>query len=130
MRPERRQLGIEETKTPEAVKEAVANTDGTLMSSSIGCGCSAGRRCPVIAMALQNAEKPDTALRFWRGGIDATTARDYFTAPSFVAVNRYFEGGTRQMFERATSKVVILHIAQTLIDSFNAHALLQTPASN
>jgi len=31
MRAELAQLGIEETKTPEAVAEAVTNTDGTVM---------------------------------------------------------------------------------------------------
>ena len=31
MRQELAQLGVEETKTEEAVRDAVANTDGTLM---------------------------------------------------------------------------------------------------
>ena len=43
MRQELAQLGFEETKTSEAVKEAVENTDGTVMVvvNSV-CGCAAG----------------------------------------------------------------------------------------
>ena len=60
MRQELAQLGIEETKTTEAVNEAVENTKGTLMVivNSV-CGCAAGGVRPGIAMALQNsANKP------------------------------------------------------------------------
>ena len=57
MRQELAQLGIEETKTAEAVKSAVENTDGTVMVivNSV-CGCAAGGVRPGIAMALQNSE--------------------------------------------------------------------------
>ena len=75
MRAELANLGIEETKTPEAVKEAVENTDGTLMVvvNSV-CGCAAGGVRPGIAMALQHAEaKPDKAITVFAGAdIDAT----------------------------------------------------------
>lgn len=56
MRQELAELGIEETKTTEAVDEAVKNTDGTVMVvvNSV-CGCAAGGVRPGIAMALQNA---------------------------------------------------------------------------
>src|SRR5688500_2651310 len=81
MRAELANLGIEETKTPEAVKDAVENTDGTLMVvvNSV-CGCAAGGVRPGIAMALQNSEaKPDRAITVFAGAdIDATdTAREY-----------------------------------------------------
>src|SRR5919206_365358 len=83
MRQELAQLGIEETKTSEAVEEAIKNTDGTLMVvvNSV-CGCAAGGVRPGIAMALQNAEnKPDRAITVFAGAdIDATdTARAHFT---------------------------------------------------
>ena len=63
MRAELAQLGIEETKTPEAVQEAVENTDGTLMVvvNSV-CGCAAGGVRPGIAMALQNSEAKSLIL--------------------------------------------------------------------
>lgn len=88
MREELSRLGIEETKTTEAVKDAVENTDGTLMVvvNSV-CGCAAGGVRPGIAMALQNAEStPDRSITVFAGAdIDATdTAREFFTgyAPS------------------------------------------------
>ena len=58
MRAELANLGIEETRTPEAVKEAVENTDGTLMVvvNSV-CGCAAGGVRPGIAMALQTVSR-------------------------------------------------------------------------
>jgi putative YphP/YqiW family bacilliredoxin len=82
MRAELAQLGIEETKTSEEVKDAVENTDGTVMVvvNSV-CGCAAGGVRPGIAMALQNAEaKPDRAITVFAGAdIDATdNARDFF----------------------------------------------------
>ena len=96
MRAELAQLGIEETKTTEAVNEAVKNTDGTLMVvvNSV-CGCAAGGVRPGIAMALANSEnKPDRAITVFAGAdIDATdTARGIFHGLcAVVAVDRTFE---------------------------------------
>src|SRR5260221_12573888 len=88
MRAELAQLGFEETKTPEAVKDAIENTEGTVMVvvNSV-CGCAAGGVRPGIAMALEHSQtKPDKAITVFAGAdIDATeTARDYFEgyAPS------------------------------------------------
>lgn len=106
MRQELAQLGIEETKTPEAVDEAVKNTDGTLMVvvNSV-CGCAAGGVRPGIAMALQASEaKPDRAITVFAGAdIDATdTARGYFTgyAPSSPSIALIRNGELVKMFER------------------------------
>ena len=68
MRQELAQLGIEEAKTPEAVKDAVENTDGTLMVivNSV-CGCAAGGVRPGIAMALQNSVNIPPSLRKAQG---------------------------------------------------------------
>src|SRR5829696_7920652 len=106
MRAELARLGIEETKTSEAVDEAVKNTDGTLMVvvNSV-CGCAAGGVRPGIAMALQNAEsKPDKSITVFAGAdIDATdVARDYFTGyqPSSPAIGILQNGKLVQMFER------------------------------
>src|SRR5438045_2451153 len=92
MRQELAQLGIEETKTPEAVEDAVKNTNGTLMVvvNSV-CGCAAGGVRPGIAMAFQGSDKkPDRSITVFAGAdIDATDkARDYFTgyAPSSPAI--------------------------------------------
>ena len=106
MRQELAQLGIEETKTAEAVKDAVENTDGTVMVvvNSV-CGCAAGGVRPGIAMALQGAEaKPAKVITVFAGAdIDATeTARDYFTdyRPSSPAIGFLQNGKLVGMFER------------------------------
>lgn len=128
MRAELAQLGIEETKTPEEVKAAVENTDGTVMVvvNSV-CGCAAGGVRPGIAMALQNAEaKPDRAITVFAGAdIDATdTARDYFAgySPSSPSIGFLKGGKLVQMFERRDLEgrppVVI---AEALKEAFNAH---------
>jgi putative YphP/YqiW family bacilliredoxin len=106
MRQELAQLGIEETKTPEAVEEAVKNTDGTLMVvvNSV-CGCAAGGVRPGIAMALQQSEnKPDKAITVFAGAdIDATDkARDFFAgyAPSSPSIGLLKNGELVKLFER------------------------------
>ncbi len=135
MRQELAQLGIEETKTPEAVKEAVENTDGTVMVivNSV-CGCAAGGVRPGIAMALQNEAKPDKAITVFAGAdIDATdVARDYFTgyAPSSPAIGILKDGKLVQMFERKDLEGRHpQQIAQALVGAFN-ETCSKTEAAN
>lgn len=106
MRQELANLGIEETKTTEAVEAAVADTDGTLMVivNSV-CGCAAGGVRPGVAMALENsAAKPDRSITVFAGAdIDATeTAREKFTgyAPSSPSIALLKNGQLVEMFER------------------------------
>lgn len=127
MRQELAQLGIEETKTPEAVAEAVAKTQGTLMVvvNSV-CGCAAGGVRPGIALALQNEAKPDHAITVFAGAdIDATdTARELFTgyAPSSPSIGILKDGKLVQMFERRDLEGRHpMQIAQALADAFNTH---------
>jgi putative YphP/YqiW family bacilliredoxin len=136
MRQELAQLGIEETKTPEEVKEAVENTDGTVMVvvNSV-CGCAAGGVRPGIAMALQNSpNKPDKAITVFAGAdIDATeTARDYFTgyAPSSPSIGFLKNGELVKMFERKDLEGRHpMMIAQELIDTFG-EVCAKTEAAN
>lgn len=128
MRAELAQLGLDETKTPEAVTEAVENTDGTLMVvvNSV-CGCAAGGVRPGIALALQNADsKPAKSITVFAGAdIDATdVARGYFTgyAPSSPAIGLLKNGKLVKMFERKDLEG--RHpamIAETLTEAFNTH---------
>ena len=137
MRQELAQLGIEETKTPEAVKEAVENTPGTVMVvvNSV-CGCAAGGVRPGIAMALQNAEaKPDKLITVFAGAdIDATdTARDLFTgyAPSSPSIGILKDGKLVQMFERRDLEGRHpLQIAQALVGAFDEHCKSANAANN
>ena len=128
MRAELAQLGIEETKTPEDVKSAVENTDGTVMVvvNSV-CGCAAGGVRPGIALALESSEaKPARSITVVAGAdIDATdVARDYFTgyAPSSPAIGLLRNGKLVKMFERRDLEgrppVVI---AESLREAFNEY---------
>ncbi len=137
MRQELSQIGIEETKTPEAVKDAVENTDGTVMVvvNSV-CGCAAGGVRPGIAMALQNSDaKPDRAVTVFAGAdIDATdVARNYFTgyAPSSPAIGILKDGKLVQMFERRDLEGrQPQQIAQALVSAFQEHCARTEAANN
>jgi len=128
MRAELARLGIEETKSSEAVVDAVKNTDGTLMVvvNSV-CGCAAGGVRPGIAMALQNSEsKPDRAITVFAGAdIDATdTAREFFTGypPSSPAIGLIKNGELVQMFERKDLEGRHpMMIADALTEAFEKH---------
>jgi putative YphP/YqiW family bacilliredoxin len=120
------QLGIEETKTPEQVIDAVNNTPGTLMVvvNSV-CGCAAGGVRPGIAMALENsANKPDRAITVFAGAdIDATdAAREYFApyGPSSPSIGLLKDGKLVKLFERKDLEGRHpLMIAQELVATFN-----------
>lgn len=128
MRAELANLGIEETKTTEAVEDAVKNTDGTVMVvvNSV-CGCAAGGVRPGIAMALQNSEaKPDRLITVFAGAdIDATdTAREFFTgyAPSSPSIGILKNGKLVSMFERRDLEGRPPQvIAEALVGAFNDH---------
>lgn len=136
MRQELAKLGIEETKTPEQVQEAVENTKGTLMVvvNSV-CGCAAGGVRPGIAMALQNEAVPDKAITVFAGAdIDATDlARDYFTgyAPSSPSIGILKDGQLVKMFERRDLEGRHpMQIASALVDAFNEVCTKTETAAN
>jgi len=137
MRAELANLGIEETKTTEAVNEAVKNTDGTVMVivNSV-CGCAAGGVRPGIAMALANSEnKPDKAITVFAGAdIDATeTAREFFTGymPSSPAIGFLKNGELVGMFERRDLEGRPPQvIAQALVEAFEKHCSKTEAANN
>jgi putative YphP/YqiW family bacilliredoxin len=137
MRQELAELGIEETKTSEAVDEAVKNTDGTVMVvvNSV-CGCAAGGVRPGIAMALANSpNKPDRAITVFAGAdIDATdTAREYFKGymPSSPSIGFLRNGELVGMFERRDLEGRPPQvIAQSLVEAFNAHCAKTEAAKN
>ena len=136
MRQELTRLGVEEARTPEAVKEAVENTKGTLMVvvNSV-CGCAAGGVRPGIAMALQSDAKPNRIITVFAGAdIDATeVARDYFTGypPSSPAIGILQNGKLVQMFERRDLEGrPPVQIAQTLAQSFEQHCAKTEAVAN
>ena len=137
MRAELANLGIEETKTTEAVNDAVKNTEGTVMVivNSV-CGCAAGGVRPGIAMALANSEnKPDRAITVFAGAdIDATeTAREFFTGymPSSPSIGFLKNGELVGMFERRDLEGRPPQvIAQALVEAFDKYCSKTEAANN
>ena len=80
MRAELTRLGVRELRTPEQVDEAVGSTGTVMIVVNSVCGCAAGKARPGIALALQNARRPDLAATVFAGGdVEATDrARQYF----------------------------------------------------
>ncbi len=70
MREDLTRLGVEETRTPEQVEDAIKNTKGTLLVvvNSV-CGCAAGKARPGVALALQNDVRPDRSITVFAGAI-------------------------------------------------------------
>lgn len=105
MREDLSRNGIKETRTPEAVEEAVKNTQGTLMIvvNSV-CGCAAGKARPGVVEALQHSVKPDEVITVFAGAdIEATDrARGYFTgyAPSSPSIGILRDGKLVYMMQR------------------------------
>jgi len=105
MREDLTNVGIEETRTPAEVEDAIKNTKGTLLVvvNSV-CGCAAGRARPGVAMALQNEAKPDRSITVFAGAdIEATAAaRAHFAPypPSSPQVALFKDGQLVYMLER------------------------------
>jgi putative YphP/YqiW family bacilliredoxin len=136
MREELTRVGIEETRTPEAVCEAIENTRGTVMVvvNSV-CGCAAGKARPGIAMALQNESKPDKVITVFAGAdIEATrAARDYFSgyAPSSPSVGILKDGKLVYMMERRDIETRFAdQIRDELVNAFNQHCAATNAANN
>ena len=105
MREDLTRLGVEETRTPEQVEDAITGTKGTLMVvvNSV-CGCAAGKARPGVALALQNAARPDRSITVFAGAdIEATaTAREHFAPypPSSPQIALLRDGQLVYMLER------------------------------
>jgi putative YphP/YqiW family bacilliredoxin len=105
MREDLTNVGVEETRTPEQVEDAIGNTKGTLLVvvNSV-CGCAAGRARPGVAMALQNEARPDRAITVFAGAdMEATAAaRSHFAPfpPSSPQIALFKDGQLVYMLER------------------------------
>jgi putative YphP/YqiW family bacilliredoxin len=105
MREDLTRIGVEETRSPEQVEQAISETKGTLLVvvNSV-CGCAAGKARPGIAMALQNEAKPDRTITVFAGAdIEATNkAREHFAPypPSSPQIGLFKDGRLVFMLER------------------------------
>lgn len=127
MREDLTRIGIEETRSPEQVEEAINNTQGTLLVvvNSV-CGCAAGKARPGVAMALQNAARPDRSITVFAGAdIDATAkAREHFAPypPSSPQIGLFKDGRLVFMLERhQIENRFAEQIAQELTQAFDRY---------
>jgi len=105
MREDLTRFGVEETRTPEEVDNAIRDTKGTVMVvvNSI-CGCAAGLARPAVGIALKHPNVPDKVITVFAGGdVEATDrARSYFKGyfPSSPSVGILQNGQLVYMLER------------------------------
>lgn len=127
MREELTRLGVQELRTPEEVDAKLKDAKGTtlVVVNSI-CGCAARMARPAVAMALQNASKPDQLTTVFAGqDVDATSrARGYFTGypPSSPQIALMKDGEVVFMLERWQIEGRSANaIAEDLVSAFDEH---------
>ncbi|MBK6730296.1 MAG: BrxA/BrxB family bacilliredoxin [Bacteroidetes bacterium] len=68
MKAELIEVGFEDLTTAEEVRDAIKNTEGTLlMVINSVCGCAAGNARPGIVMSLKNEKTPDRLATVFAG---------------------------------------------------------------
>ena len=105
MRQELTRLGIEETRTAQAVDAVLGEKKGTvLVVVNSVCGCAAGMARPAVAMAVENENKPDRMITVFAGNDREATqrAREYFVGfrPSSPSIALLKDGQVVKMLER------------------------------
>ena len=133
MRAELTSVGVKELRTPEEVDAAVQSKGTVMIVVNSVCGCAAGKARPGIAMALQNARRPDLAATVFAGGdVEATErARQYFAPfpPSSPSVGLLQDGKLVFMLERRDIETRdAASIAARLTAAFDEHCKDLTPA--
>jgi len=136
MREDLTQLGVEETRTPAQVDEAINSAQGTLLVvvNSV-CGCAAGKARPGIALALQHSAKPDRSITVFAGAdIEATErARSYFKGypPSSPSIALFKNGNLVWMLQRYEIEGRDAYqIAEVLKAAFDKHCAPAQAATN
>lgn len=131
MREELTRLGVQELKTTDAVDERLQAKGTTMVVVNSMCGCAARNARPAIAMALQNAAKPDVSTTVFAGQDPEVTAqaRRYFTgyAPSSPSIALMKDGDVVFMLERWQIEGRSAQaIAADLVGAFDKYCASQT----
>lgn len=105
MKKELTDKGFVQLENPEAVEQAMINTEGTtlLVINSV-CGCAAGAARPGIVMSLDNEKKPNQLVTVF-AGVDThavAKAREYTLPypPSSPSIAFFKEGKLVHFIER------------------------------
>jgi putative YphP/YqiW family bacilliredoxin len=105
MREELTRLGIQETRSADAVDAILGEKKGTvLVVVNSVCGCAAGMARPAVAMALEHDSVPDKMITVFAGNDREATqrAREYLVGyrPSSPAIALFKDGQVVKMLER------------------------------
>jgi putative YphP/YqiW family bacilliredoxin len=135
MREDLTRIGVEETRTPDEVEQAIKDSKGTLLVvvNSV-CGCAAGKARPGIAEALGGEVRPDRSITVFAGAdIEATAkAREHFAPypPSSPQIGLFKDGRLVYMLERHQIETRTAdQIADELTGAFRQHCTAQAAAS-
>ena len=127
MRQELTRIGFRELRTAEEVDSTLQAAKGTalVVVNSI-CGCAARNARPAVAMALQNASRPELLTTVFAGQDPdaAQRARGSFTgyAPSSPSIGLLKDGKIVFMLERwQIEGRPAPDIAEDLVEAFNQY---------
>ena len=127
MRQELTRIGFRELRTADEVDSTLKDAKGTtlVVVNSI-CGCAARNARPAVALALQNAARPESLTTVFAGQDPdaAQRARGYFTGypPSSPSIGLLKNGKLVFMLERwQIEGRPAQEIAEDLVEAFNQH---------
>jgi bacilliredoxin len=127
MREELTRLGVKETRTAEAVEEALKAKGTTMLIVNSICGCAAGKMRPAVRLALQQSSaKPDQSIAVFAGQDQEATARarEFFVGqpPSSPSIGILRDGKLVYFMPRsAIESRDALSIANELSTAFQQH---------
>ncbi len=126
MRAELANAGYTETKTPEAVKEAIHAQGTTFVVVNSVCGCAAGSARPAAMAVAKSTVKPDRMITVFAGNdreaVDEARRNMLPFPPSSPSMALFKDGELVHMVERhhiegRTAQV----IAENLLSAFEEH---------
>ena len=124
MREELVRAGIQETRTAEAVDQALAEPGTTMVVVNSICGCAAGKMRPGVRMALQHTTLPDRKITVFAGqdreATDKVRSRLGGNPPSSPAIAIFRDGKLEFLMQRSViENSAAPQIAQYLTQAFD-----------
>jgi putative YphP/YqiW family bacilliredoxin len=135
MREELTSAGIQETRTPAELENAVKQKGTTMVVVNSVCGCAAGRMRPGVRVALKHQVRPDRIVTVFAGQDREATdkARSYFTGypPSSPSIGILRDGQLVYMMQRSDIEMSTPEmIASALTRAFDKHCAGKPAISN
>jgi putative YphP/YqiW family bacilliredoxin len=127
MKAELTTVGFEDLTSPEAVRAAIQETEGTvLVVINSVCGCAAGNARPGVRLSLQHSKKPDHLATVFAGfDIDAVNEVRKLTLPyppSSPSIALFKDGKLAYFMERHQIEGRnAAMVADSLIKAYDQH---------